>query len=137
MENKKSKNGKLPVWAIVLIIISCVGTIGLLFGFCYLIYIDEAGQDLEDVKPVVSNAIYDEYNEAYIVSGYITNNFDEDYYDVEVYYTLYDEDNNVLGYAYDYIEWVEEGDTWKFSCEYYGLDSKDVYRVELKEVLGW
>ena len=93
--------------------------------------------ELDDVRPIVNNTLYDEYNEAYVVSGYITNNLDMDYYDLEVYYTLYDKDNNIIGYAYDYIEWLEEGETWKFACEYYGLDSKEVYRVELKEVNGW
>lgn len=138
--NKKENNGKLPGWAIAVIIGASFVTL-LIFGmFIALAVIDEINSETDIDKNLVINGNIsakedDEYN-AYVISCYITNKSDFTYYNVEITYYLYDQNNNILGEATDYVMEIESGQSWKFSAEYYGTDVSEVYRVELRELEG-
>lgn len=147
MALKKSANGefekknKLPKWAIVLIVVLSISTglpmvftIGL---FGYAIINDEVNGKKVEKDLVINYNVstrYDEDYSAYIVTGYITNNGDDSYYGIDISYNLYDKDNNIIGEATDYLEELDEGKTWKFSAEYYGMDIKDIARIEFNDI---
>lgn len=135
MNDVKQKTSKMPVWAILLIVFLGVMPVLLVFGsIAYVVFSDEMDSDLDKVRPSNVLTLYDEENGSYVVRGTLTNNLDEDYLDISIFYKLYDKNNNVIGYASDYIEELDEGETWSFACEYYGLDASDVARVEFDEV---
>jgi len=134
----KEKNGKLPKWAILVIIGASLFTI-IVFGLIIaLAIIDERNADV-DRNLVVSDDVttsVDEERGIYLITGYITNEGKVPYYDIDISYYLYDRNNNIIGEAEDIVSKLEVGKTWKFTAEYYGMDYEDVVRVELDEVDG-
>ena len=141
--NLKQKNGKLPKWAIFVIIGTAILNIIVVGLFIALIIMDEGYDILNDdiskdlaVKEGVSTYLDDE-SYSYVVTGYVTNKGDVPHYDVEIEYHLYDEKGNIIGEATDYVEEIGVGKTWKFSAEYYGIDYKEVKRIELNELEGY
>ena len=139
--NLKPKNGKLPKWAIFVIIGTAILNVIVIGLFIALIIMDEMNYINDDVDKnlIVKEGLttyLDDESYAYVVSGYVTNKGEIPYYDIEIEYYLYDEKGNILGEATDYVEKIEEGKTWKFSAEYYGIDYKEVKRIELNELEG-
>lgn len=134
----KEKNNKLPKWAIIVIfVLSILVTLPIGFVIGTAIYeIVEEEIDYEKYLVVEGNVSsrYDEDYATYVISGVLRNISDTDYYGVSIYYNLYDRNNNLIGEATDYIEQLEENETWKFSAEYYGVDIKDIYRIEFDNI---
>ena len=56
---------------------------------------------------------------------------------IEIEYTFYDKDGNVIGVASDYLEELDEGKTWKFDVEYVGASSGDIISYELTGLEGF
>lgn len=139
-KNLKEKNGKLPGWAIAVIIGASFLTLIIFAIFIVIAVITEIDNDTDiDKNLVIEGNIQagedDEYN-AYVINGYITNKSNYTYYDVDITYYLYDRYNNIIGEATDYVMELESGQSWKFSAEYYGTDVSEVYRIELHELEG-
>ena len=136
--NLKQKNGKLPKWAIFVIIGTAILNLIVVGLFIILIIVDESNYDINK-NLILSEELttyLDDESYTYIVSGYVTNKSKRPYYDVEIEYYLYDKNGNIIGEATDYVEKIKEGKSWKFSAEYYGIDYKEIKRVELNELEG-
>lgn len=140
MNNKK--NSKLPKWAIVLIVLAfvlcllpIVAIFALVFIFCIFNNIEPIDDDLVVDQNVI--AIYDEKQSSYALTGKVSNVSDAQYYDIEIEYTFYDKEGNVIGVASDYLEKLDEGKTWKFDVEYVGADSSDIISYELTGLEGF
>lgn len=131
------KNGKLPKWAIFLIIgLSLFIAIIMLFIFGLGVY-EIINDDYFENNVSLSETVEGYYNDktsTYIVTGYVKNMSDDDVSDVEISYVLYDKDNNVIGNASTYLEELEEGKTWKFTAEYTGSDAKDITYFDLRDL---
>lgn len=135
---EKKKNSKLPKWAIALIVLAFI--ISIVPVACIIALISFTGFDDIDKDLLVDRnitALYDEKSNSYVLTGKVSNNSDDDYSDIEIEYTFYDEDGNVIGVASDYLEELEDGKTWKFSVEYFGVGAKDIASYELTELEGF
>ena len=134
------KKNKMPKWAIILIVILCViSVIPFLLFLGFIIFFSIRDENmLNNIDKYLTvnkeTSFYNDETKTYVVSGYITNTSDEDFYDIDISYYLYDEDNNIIGYANDYIYELEDGRTWKFSAQYSEEDAKDVVRYELMDI---
>lgn len=140
--NLKPKNGKLPKWAIFVIFGTAILNVIVIGLFIALIIMDEMNYINDDVEKnlIVKKGLttyLDDESYTYVVSGYVTNISKNPYYEVEIEYYLYDENNNIIGEATDYVEKIDKGKTWKFSAEYYGIDYKEIKRIELNELEGY
>ena len=140
MNNKK--NSKLPSWAIALIVLAfvlCLLPIVAILAFVFIFYIfdnvDQINNDLSIDQNVT--AIYDKDQNSYVLTGKVSNISDIPYYDIEIEYTFYDKDGNVIGVASDYLEELDEGKTWKFDVEYVGARSGDIISYELTGLEGF
>lgn len=140
MNNKK--NSKLPRWAIVLIVLAfvlcllpIVAIFALVFIFCIFDNIDPINDDLLVDQNVT--AIYDKDQNSYVLTGKVSNVSDVSYYDIEIEYTFYDKEGNVIGVASDYLEELDEGKTWKFDVEYVGASSGNIISYELTGLEGF
>ena len=140
MNNKK--NSKLPSWAIALIVLAfvlCLLPIVAILAFVFIFYIfdnvDQINNDLSIDQNVT--AIYDKDQNSYVLTGKVSNISDVPYYDIEIEYTFYDKDGNVIGVASDYLEELDEGKTWKFDVEYVGASSGDIISYELTVLEGF
>ena len=140
MNNKK--NSKLPSWAIALIVLAfvlCLLPIVAILAFAFIFYIfdnvDQINNDLSIDQNVT--AIYDKDQNSYVLTGKVSNISDIPYYDIEIEYTFYDKDGNVIGVASDYLEELDEGKTWKFDVEYVGASSGDIISYELTGLEGF
>ncbi len=131
------KNGKLPKWAIFLIIglsVFVAMPMFLIFGLCVYGIVTE---DFIDNNLVIEKTVEGYYNDktnTYIITGYVKNISDDDASDIEISYVLYDKDNNIIGNASTYLEELEEGKTWKFTASYIGSDAKDITHFSLKDL---
>ena len=126
------KSGKLPGWAIVLIIISSfLIMLFYIVFFAFMIYaIDEENETYNDctemncdynenitknftISPDLKQ-YYDSNNKAYVIEGTITNNTNKEFDDVEIEYYLYDVNNVILSTARAYIEEIKPNEKWVF-----------------------
>ena len=83
-------------------------------------------------EPIMTNEGYG----SYYVKGIIKNNtnIDKDY--VQISFTLYDADGNNVGTAYDNINNLKAGGTWKFKAMGFVTEG-EVVRFELDSVDGF
>lgn len=140
----KEKNGKLPKWAILVIIgLSLFMFIPNVFIFSFAFYEEfshdemienKLGKYLEFDKPVIG--LYDFDSSSYVITGYITNTGDKVIEDLNIGYTLYDGNNNVVGTSYASLEKLKKGKTWKFTVEYKGVNAKDITHFEMNSFYG-
>ena len=107
------------------------------FVFIFYIFdnVDQINNDLSIDQNVT--AIYDKDQNSYVLTGKVSNISDRPYYDIEIEYTFYDKDGNVIGVASDYLEELDEGKTWKFDVEYVGASSGDIISYELTGLEGF
>ena len=137
---EKSKKTKLPVWAIVVIIVFGIMTIAPILFVVAAIAIDGVGtanveKDLR-VNSIIS-AECNKENDAYIITGTVENTSDENYTGVSISYDLYDNDGNVVGVASANIERIGKGATWKFNAEYYTSNCKEVAKYKFYKIDGF
>ena len=60
-----------------------------------------------------------------------------DYYNVDVIYTLYDNDDRIIGEAEDEIDFIGSKNYVKFDASYDESGSKRVVKYELKSINGF
>ena len=133
--NNKQKNGKLPKWAIVLIVALSVVAILPTLLFAGIITYGVIDSVNESVNLTMSNTVEGYYNSktnTYFINGYVKNDGKDDAHGIEIEYTLYDKNNNIIGTATAYIDELDEGRTWKFTAEYTGENAKDIDHFENK-----
>lgn len=78
----------------------------------------------------------DEIGFAYYIEGYIKNNSDKDYSYVQVEFTAYDADGNVLDSCLDNNSGLEANGRWKFKaiCT---ADADKIASYKLKKITKW
>ena len=69
----------------------------------------------------------------YIV-GVVKNNNNKDYDYLQISFTLYDANNNVVDTAFTNINNVRQGQTWRFEAMFF---NENAVRWELDEITGW
>jgi hypothetical protein len=69
----------------------------------------------------------------YIV-GVVQNNTNQDFDYIQITFTLYDANDNVVGSAFANANNVKQGQTWKFDA---AILEDDAVRFELDEITGW
>ncbi len=135
------KKNKMPKWVIVIIVVLSVFIalpMLIFIGLVMYIIVDSEINHGDVEKDLLINnnitSLYDEEYGTYVVSGYVTNTGENDYYNVVVSYSLYDENNNIIGEATDYLSRLKDSETWSFAAEYYGIDAQKVARIEFDEI---
>ena len=139
-KEEKSKKNKIPVWAIILIIIFGLMMVSPILFFVGVIAIDGiSGDNVQKdliITSVTSSGCNKEEDE-YIIIGTIKNTSDDDYTGVYISYNLYDEDDNIIGIASDNIERLDKGETWKYSAAFPTKYCKDVDKHKFYEIDGY
>lgn len=111
---------------------------------------DEAAPDeeasAEEGAPAEKPAKYEITNESVEqddwslkITGVLTNNSGHDRSYVQVEYSLYDADGNLIGSAYDNVNNLKDGGSWKFSATAF-LTSDQIAEVdsyELADISAW
>lgn len=137
---KKEKNSKLPNWAIALIILAfvlCLLPIVIFILIFTYAYNDFNQIDNDLLVDQQINAVHNDKQNTYTLTGKISNVSDFEYYDIKVEYTFFDDSGNVIGVASDYLEELDEGKTWKFNIEYTGAGSGDIISYQLTDLEGY
>lgn len=133
--NKKEKNGKLPKWAVLLIIVLSlmVAVPGVML--VSLVAYTEINQENTNTTLSIekSEGFYDSKTNTYSITGKITNNNEDDVENIEIEYNLYDKDNNIIGVATAYLEGLKTGNTWKFTAEYTGANAKNITHFDINK----
>lgn len=134
---KKTNKNKLPKWVILVVIAAIFMFLIIVALTGYSIYYDLNEDKImeskikEDLKFTDSvKGSYDAKNNTYIITGYIKNVSDKRYENITVNYTLYDNNNNIVGIARAYLEGLSKNKTWKFTAEYEGINAESVVRFE-------
>lgn len=70
---------------------------------------------------------------SYIV-GVVKNNTNKDYDYLQISFTLYDENGNVIDSAFANVNNIKAGGTWKFEAMYF---EENAAYWELDEITGW
>lgn len=78
----------------------------------------------------------DEYGFAYYIEGYIKNNSNKDYSYVQVEFTAYDAEGNVLDSCIDNNSGLEANGRWKFKAMCV-TDADKIASYKLKEITKW
>ena len=131
------KNKKLPKWSIGVIILSFILNIAFIALFIAFAIIDSKSDIYNDLVINQTRSYYNEVSGTYIVTGVITNKSFTDYDYVTIRYTMYDENDNIIGTGEDYLEELDEGETWRFAAEYYGINAKEISYYELTTLEGY
>jgi hypothetical protein len=69
-----------------------------------------------------------------VITGVVKNNTNKTYDYLQISFTLYDENDNVVDTAFTNINNVKPGQTWKFEAMYF---EESAVRWELDEITGW
>ncbi len=69
-----------------------------------------------------------------VITGVLKNNTDKDYDYLQISFTLYDADGNVVDTAFTNVNNIKPGQTWKFEAMYF---EESAVRWELDEITGW
>jgi hypothetical protein len=69
-----------------------------------------------------------------VITGVVKNNTNKTYDYLQISFTLYDVDGNVVDTAFTNINNVKPGQTWKFEAMYF---EESAVRWELDEIAGW
>ena len=68
------------------------------------------------------------------IVGVVKNNTDKDYDYLQISFTLYDADGNVVDTAFANVNNIKSGATWKFDAMFF---ENNVTSWELDEITGW
>ena len=135
--NKKEKNGKLPKWAVLVIIgLSVLICMPIILFLTFMVYGVTNTMPIENSLSI-SNPVeghYDSKTNTYFINGYVKNISKDDIDDIELEYNLYDKDNNVIGVATTYLEGLKTGNTWKFTAEYTGPNAKNITHIDINKL---
>ncbi len=140
---KKTSNIKI---ILLCILASFIYIAPFLFMFVFSFFFDvektfEIKEDVVEIsngKMIVENetGFYDEENKAYYIIGYLKNETDKKYTNVELEYRVYDEEDTILGDAGStYLEYLDEGDTWKFKVIYSDIDANEVHHFSFHGIV--
>jgi hypothetical protein len=69
-----------------------------------------------------------------VITGVVKNNTNKTYDYLQISFTLYDANDNVVDTAFTNINNVKPGQTWKFEAMYF---EESAVRWELDEITGW
>ena len=105
-------------------------------------YQPEPGVEQEYEEPVAEETEYvftenpSCYNDGYWdhIVGVVKNNTGKDMDYIQISFTLYDANDNVVGTAFANANNVKNGGTWKFDAM---ITDDGVARFELDEITGW
>lgn len=78
----------------------------------------------------------DEYGFAYYIEGYVKNNSDKEYSYVQVEFTAYDAEGNVLDSCMDNNSGLEANGRWKFKAMCTS-DADKIASYKFKEITKW
>lgn len=84
--------------------------------------------------PTLQLADYASYEFGSYIVGVVKNNTDKDYDYLQISFTLYDEQGNVIDTAFTNANNIKAGGTWKFEAMFF---AEDVASWELDEITGW
>lgn len=133
MKNKK-KNGKLPKWAIFIIVgLSLLVYLPMILIIILTIYLTPTETSDLNTELIIKDTVQGYYNEktnTYSITGYAQNTSNEDIDDIEIEYNLYDKNNNVIGTATAYLNELDENKTWHFTAEYTGINANNITHFE-------
>ncbi len=68
------------------------------------------------------------------IVGVVKNNTNKDFEYLQITFTLYDADGNVVGTAFANVNNVKAGDTWRFEAMFF---EDNAATWELDEITGW
>lgn len=85
---------------------------------------------------VISNvtSYYDSENDVFYIEGLLKNNEDKLREYINITFTIYDGDNNVLGEAEAYLNSLEGNGTWKFKAKYIENDARSVSNYKFSSI---
>ena len=143
IETTEEPKKKMSKWIIVLIVIGClyyIVPIGL-FAFAMVTdnfvteykVMDDGSINIDKNKLTIQSNVRGYYNEekkAYYIEGKLVNNTDKDYNGVEIRYYVYNENDEVLGEASNYIQKLGAKKTWNFKVIYDDIDASSVTKFE-------
>ena len=139
-ETIKVKKNKIPVWAIVLIVVfGAIPALLYIITFIALGYFaitdnnDNLTKEFEILK--INSSYYDIDNKQYVIEGVIKNKTDKDYNDLEIEYYLYDQDGAVITTSKAYIENIKPNEKWHFRAKT-EEDIKNVSTFKLNKISG-
>lgn len=69
-----------------------------------------------------------------IITGVVKNNTNKTYDYLQISFTLYDANDNVVDTAFTNVNNIKPGQTWKFEAMYF---EESAVRWELDEITGW
>ena len=69
------------------------------------------------------------------LTGVLKNNSGRDYNYLQISFNMYDADGNLIDTAFDNINNLSDGGTWKFKA--IGLSSDNAASWELEDITGW
>ena len=109
---------KLKLLVLLLTVVLSIG----MFSGCFFVasLIEEAVNNPEEALEIVGEpTITCVYNEEYkqydvTVDGIVKNNSEDKWEWVNITVMLYDAEDNALGSAYGYIDYIEANGTWRF-----------------------
>lgn len=84
--------------------------------------------------PNLQMADHASYDFANYITGIVQNNTDKDYDYLQISFTLYDEQGNVIDTAFTNVNNIKAGGTWKFEAMFF---EENVASWELDEITGW
>lgn len=90
---------------------------------------DNSSYSIENVT-----GYYNSDLEIYYIEGYLKNVTTNDFDNINISYSVYDDKNILLGEAYAFVSGLKSGNTWKFKATYLEVDSSEVARYELASV---
>lgn len=78
----------------------------------------------------------DEYGFAYYIEGYIKNNTDKEYSYVQVEFTAYDAEGNIVGSCLDNNSGLDANGRWKFKAICSG-EAEQIASYKFKKITKW
>jgi hypothetical protein len=138
------KKQGMPIWLIVIIVILILGVVGAIIG---------GGESESDKKEEPKTGTttekkekltledghsgsLDEYGAFYYIEGYVKNDSDKEYNYVQIEFTSYDSEGNILGTCVDNASGLEANGRWKFKASCLD-DTKNIASYKLKEITGY
>ena len=138
------KKQGMPIWLIVINVILILGVVGAIIG---------GGESESDKKEEPKTGTttekkekltledghsgsLDEYGAFYYIEGYVKNDSDKEYNYVQIEFTSYDSEGNILGTCVDNASGLEANGRWKFKASCLD-DTKNIASYKLKEITGY
>ena len=127
---------KMKILAIMLLLSMIVGT----STGCYWIVEDLLRNHYTvtlqaEGEPQLASVYNEEYNSYDVSLTGLVKNSTEENVSISIEATIYDAEGNVIGVAYDYIEQITAGETWRFCATTQTAFEAGSYRINLLEAV--